>query len=130
MVDKPSDWTSHDVVAKFRGMAKTKSVGHLGTLDPIATGVLPLIVGNVTRLARFYTKADKTYEAVVRFGFATDTYDRAGKVVGEVSAQLPKLEAIEAVLRRMVGPQAQKPPQFSAKKVAGRSGLRKRPPRD
>jgi tRNA pseudouridine55 synthase len=121
VVDKPSDWTSHDVVAKFRGMAKTKSVGHLGTLDPIATGVLPLIVGNVTRLARFYTKADKTYEAVVRFGFATDTYDRAGKVLGEVSPELPDLDAIELVLREMVGPQAQKPPQFSAKKVAGRA---------
>ena len=121
VVDKPSDWTSHDVVAKFRGMARMKSVGHLGTLDPIATGVLPLIVGNVTRLARFYTKADKTYEAVVRFGFATDTYDRAGKQVGEVSTAVPDLPAIEAVLRRMVGPQAQMPPQYSAKKVGGRA---------
>jgi tRNA pseudouridine55 synthase len=102
-------------------MAKTKSVGHLGTLDPIATGVLPLVVGNVTRLARFYTKADKTYEAVVRFGFATDTYDRAGKVMGAASLEIPELAEIEAVLRRMVGPQAQKPPQYSAKKVAGRA---------
>jgi tRNA pseudouridine55 synthase len=121
VVDKPSDWTSHDVVAKFRGMAKTRSVGHLGTLDPIATGVLPLIVGNVTRLARFYTKADKTYEAVVRFGFATDTYDRAGKPVGEVSLAMPALTGIEMALRGMVGPQAQKPPQYSAKKVGGRA---------
>lgn len=121
VVDKPSEWTSHDVVAKFRGIAKTKSVGHLGTLDPIATGVLPLIVGNVTRLARFYTKADKTYEAVVRFGFATDTYDRAGKVISEVSNALPELAAIESALSGFVGPQAQMPPQYSAKKVAGRA---------
>jgi tRNA pseudouridine55 synthase len=121
VVDKPADWTSHDVVAKFRGMAKTRSVGHLGTLDPIATGVLPLIIGNVTRLARFYTKADKTYEAVVRFGFATDTYDRTGKAVGEVSAALPDLVAIESALKGFVGPQEQIPPQYSAKKVGGRA---------
>ena len=119
MVDKPADWTSHDVVAKFRGMARTRSVGHLGTLDPIATGVLPLIVGNATRLARFYTKADKTYEAVVRFGFSTDTYDRAGKQTSDIH-NAPSLEAIENASRRFVGPQAQMPPQYSAKKVAGR----------
>ena len=121
MVDKPADWTSHDVVAKFRGMAKTRSVGHLGTLDPIATGVLPLIVGNVTRLARFYTKADKTYKAVVRFGFTTDTYDRAGKATRQVSETLPELAAIESAVRGFVGPQAQMPPQYSAKKVGGRA---------
>jgi tRNA pseudouridine55 synthase len=121
VVDKPADWTSHDVVAKFRGIAKTKSVGHLGTLDPIATGVLPLIVGNVTRLARFYTKADKTYAAVVRLGFATDTYDRAGKAVGPVCEKLPELDAIERVLRAFTGPKAQMPPQYSAKKVGGRA---------
>jgi tRNA pseudouridine55 synthase len=120
VVDKPTEWTSHDVVAKFRGMAKTKSVGHLGTLDPIATGVLPLIVGNVTRLARFYTRADKTYEAVVRFGFSTDTYDRAGKATSE-PAEAPGIEAIETALRGFVGPQKQMPPQYSAKKVAGRA---------
>ncbi len=119
-MDKPTEWTSHDVVAKFRGMAKTRSVGHLGTLDPIATGVLPLIVGNVTRLARFYTKADKTYEAVVRFGFSTDTYDRAGKATSDVM-EAPGIEAIENVLRGFIGPQKQMPPQYSAKKVAGRA---------
>jgi tRNA pseudouridine55 synthase len=101
-------------------MAKTRSVGHLGTLDPIATGVLPLIVGNVTRLARFYTKADKTYEAVVRFGFSTDTYDRAGKATSDVM-EAPGIEAIENVLRGFIGPQKQMPPQYSAKKVAGRA---------
>jgi len=120
VVDKPAEWTSHDVVAKFRGMAKTKSVGHLGTLDPIATGVLPLIVGNVTRLARFYTKADKTYEAVVRLGYSTDTYDRAGKATSATAAP-PGIEAIEQAVRKFVGPQEQMPPQYSAKKVAGRA---------
>jgi tRNA pseudouridine55 synthase len=120
VVDKPTEWTSHDVVAKFRGMAKTKSVGHLGTLDPIATGVLPLIVGNLTRLARFYTKADKTYEATVRFGFSTDTYDRVGKATSGV-LPAPELGEIESALRGFIGPQMQMPPQFSAKKVAGRA---------
>jgi tRNA pseudouridine55 synthase len=92
----------------------------LGTLDPIATGVLPLIVGNVTRLARFYTKTDKTYEALVRFGFATDTYDRAGTATSD-AAPAPALEAIEGAVREFLGPQAQMPPQYSAKKVAGRA---------
>ncbi len=121
MVDKPTDWTSHDVVAKFRGMSKTRSVGHLGTLDPIATGVLPLIVGNVTRLARFYTNANKTYEAVVRFGFATDTFDRAGKAVGNLSTTPPSLAMIETALKGFIGVQSQIPPQYSAKKVGGRA---------
>ena len=78
VVDKAEGWTSHDVVNKMRRLANTKKVGHLGTLDPIATGILPLVIGRATRLAQFYTRRDKIYEAVIRFGFATDTYDRAG----------------------------------------------------
>lgn len=118
IVDKPEGWTSHDVVAKCRGIAKTRSVGHLGTLDPIATGVLPLIVGNATRLARFFTKATKTYEATIRFGFATDTYDRAGS---PVSAEMPSPEEDEILraLPQFRGPIRQIPPQYSAKKVDG-----------
>jgi tRNA pseudouridine55 synthase len=77
VIDKPEGWTSHDVVGKLRRVARVKKVGHLGTLDPIATGVLPLVLGRATRLAQFYTRADKVYEGVVRFGWATDTYDRA-----------------------------------------------------
>ena len=118
VVDKPSDWTSHDVVAKVRGIAKTRSVGHLGTLDPIATGVLPLILGNATRLARFYTKVNKSYEATIRFGHSTDTYDRAGKTTSPDAAP-PELFAIEDAIRAFIGPIAQMPPQYSAKKVNG-----------
>lgn len=120
VIDKPTGWTSHDVVAKFRGIGKARSVGHLGTLDPIATGVLPLIVGNATRLARFYTKADKAYQATIRFGIETDTYDRAGKIVSE-GGRAPDLSEMEAALRRFIGPIEQMPPQFSAKKVAGKA---------
>ncbi len=119
VVDKSEGWTSHDVVGKFRGIARTRKVGHLGTLDPIATGVLPLIVGQGTRLARFYTKADKTYEAVVRLGFATDTYDRAGKPVSEQVAVSFSLAQLEAALQAFRGPISQMPPQYSAKKVDG-----------
>jgi tRNA pseudouridine55 synthase len=118
VIDKPTDWTSHDVVAKFRGIAKTRSVGHLGTLDPIATGVLPLIIGNATRLARFFTKATKAYDATIRFGFSTDTYDRAGTATSPESSP-PTLEAIRNALPRFLGPIRQIPPQYSAKKVGG-----------
>src|SRR4029453_14709062 len=79
VVDKAEGWTSHDVVGKMRRVAGTKKVGHLGTLDPIATGVLPLVIGRATRLAQFYTRSDKIYEGVVRFGWSTTSYDRAGE---------------------------------------------------
>src|SRR6476646_15904 len=78
VVDKPTGWTSHDVVNKVRRIAGTKKVGHLGTLDPMATGVLPLVIGRATRLAQFFLRADKVYEATVRFGFSTNTYDIDG----------------------------------------------------
>ena len=83
VVDKPEGWTSHDVVNKVRRIAKTKKVGHLGTLDPIATGVLPLVIERATRLAQFYTRSDKIYEGVVRFGWSTTSYDRAGEPTSE-----------------------------------------------
>ena len=83
VVDKPEGWTSHDVVAKMRGITRTKRIGHLGTLDPIATGVLPLVLEKATRLAQFYTRSDKIYEGAVRFGWSTNTYDRAGEPAGE-----------------------------------------------
>jgi tRNA pseudouridine55 synthase len=81
IVDKPAGWTSHDVVNRMRRILKQRAVGHLGTLDPLATGVLPLVTGSLTRLAQFYTASDKTYEGVIRFGFATDTYDADGEPV-------------------------------------------------
>ncbi|MDQ6707583.1 MAG: tRNA pseudouridine(55) synthase TruB [Acidobacteriota bacterium] len=119
VVDKPEGWTSHDVVNKMRGIAGTRKVGHLGTLDPIATGVLPLVVGQATRLAQFYTRSAKTYEAVVRFGFATDTYDRAG--VATTRIEEPEIDAaeLEAALAKSRGKILQAPPPVSAKKVGG-----------
>src|SRR5882762_11480909 len=78
VVDKPQGWTSHDAVGKMRKLANTRKVGHLGTLDPMATGVLPLVIGRATRLAQFYVRSDKVYDARVRFGYSTDTYDAEG----------------------------------------------------
>src|SRR5581483_7058358 len=82
VIDKPPGMTSHDVVARVRRLLGERSVGHLGTLDPLATGVLPLLIGRYTRLAQFFAAADKTYEGVIRLGFATDTYDAEGEPVG------------------------------------------------
>src|SRR6478752_2548931 len=98
VVDKPEGWTSHDVVGKMRRIANTKKIGHLGTLDPIATGVLPLVIGRATRLAQFYTRSDKIYDGVVRFGWATNTYDRAGEPVGPKVEYVIDAESLEAAL--------------------------------
>jgi tRNA pseudouridine55 synthase len=119
VVDKAGGWTSHDVVAKIRGIAGTRSVGHLGTLDPIATGVLPVMVGQATRLARYFGKAEKCYEAVVRFGFSTTTYDREGDPTSPPAAVTVTAEQIEACLTPMRGDILQTPPAVSAKKTGG-----------
>jgi tRNA pseudouridine55 synthase len=119
IVNKPQDWTSHDVVGKMRGIAGTRRVGHLGTLDPIATGVLPLMVGQATRLARFWEGAEKCYEAVVRFGFATSTYDRAGEPAGPDAQPNITAAQIETCLATMRGEIEQMPPPVSAKKING-----------
>lgn len=119
VVNKPGGWTSHDVVARMRGIVGTRRVGHLGTLDPIATGVLPLMIGQVTRLAQFWGHAEKTYEAVIRFGFATSSYDRQGEVIGEVTEPVISEDAVEQCLIEMRGLQSQTPPPVSAKKVKG-----------
>ena len=107
------------MVAKFRGIAKTRRVGHLGTLDPMATGVLPLAVGVATRLARFYTRSEKTYEGGIRFGFATDTYDRTGAATGEAVPVTFTEAQLEEALANFRGTILQMPPQYSAKKVGG-----------
>jgi tRNA pseudouridine55 synthase len=120
VVDKPEGWTSHDVVGKMRRIARTKKIGHLGTLDPIATGVLPLVIGRVTRLAQFYTRSDKIYEGVVRFGWSTASYDRAGQPTStRVDVDLDP-EVLEAALDRFRGEFLQTPPPVSAKKIEGR----------
>jgi tRNA pseudouridine55 synthase len=120
VVDKPEGWTSHDVVNKARRIAGTKKVGHLGTLDPIATGVLPLVIGRATRLAQFYTRSDKIYEGVVRFGWSTNTYDRAGEATSEKrEIDIDPME-LERILEPFRGEFRQVPPPVSAKKIDGR----------
>jgi tRNA pseudouridine55 synthase len=118
-VNKPSGWTSHDVVNKMRGIAGTRRVGHLGTLDPLATGVLPIMIGQTTRLARFWGDAEKAYEATVRFGFATSTYDRDGDRMSPAAEPYLTEDRIDACLAPMRGEIDQTPPPFSAKKTAG-----------
>ena len=120
VVDKPAGWTSHDVVNKMRRLAGTRKVGHLGTLDPGATGVLPLVLGRATRLAQFFTNNAKTYEGVIHFGYATDSYDMDGAPVSpEVPVTLER-SALEGLLDRFRGEFLQTPPPVSAKKIAGR----------
>ncbi|HLJ90783.1 MAG TPA: tRNA pseudouridine(55) synthase TruB [Candidatus Angelobacter sp.] len=119
IVDKPAGMTSHDVVASVRRILRERSVGHLGTLDPSATGVLPLVVGRFTRLAQFYTEADKRYEGSIRFGFATDTYDAEGQPTGPEQAVSLSLESIRSAAARFLGMIEQTPPPYSAKKIAG-----------
>jgi tRNA pseudouridine55 synthase len=119
ITDKPAGFTSHDVVARVRRILKERSVGHLGTLDPMATGVLPLVLGNMTRLAQFYLASEKSYEGVVRFGFATDTYDGEGERVGEQSEPTLTLQQLRDLACKFRGVIEQMPPPFSAKKING-----------
>jgi tRNA pseudouridine55 synthase len=119
VIDKPAGMTSHDVVNRVRRLLQEKSIGHLGTLDPMATGVLPLVTGNLTRLAQFYNKSEKAYEGEIRFGFATDTYDAEGEPVTALSTQLPTLERLLQLAERYRGVISQVPPPFSAKKING-----------
>jgi tRNA pseudouridine55 synthase len=112
--------TSHDVVSRVRRIAGEQSVGHLGTLDPMATGVLPLLLGKYTRLAQFFSLADKTYTGTIRFGFATDTYDAEGQPVGPAVTPSLSLEQVREAAMRFRGEIAQMPPAFSAKKVGGK----------
>jgi tRNA pseudouridine55 synthase len=119
IIDKPAGLTSHDVVGRARRFLGERSIGHLGTLDPMATGVLPLVVGNFTRLARFYLHSEKCYEGTIRFGFATDTYDAEGDPTSspqDVSLDKEKLELVAAKFRGAI---EQVPPPFSAKKIKG-----------
>ena len=119
MVDKPEGLTSHDVVNRVRRLADTRKVGHLGTLDPMATGVLPLVIGRATRLAQFFVAGEKKYDAHIRFGWATDTYDREGTPISEpVEPRFTRAE-LEDALASFRGSFLQTPPPFSAKKIAG-----------
>jgi tRNA pseudouridine55 synthase len=120
ILDKPAGMTSHDVVAAVRRATGEQSIGHLGTLDPMATGVLPLLLGKFTRLAQFYGAHEKAYTGTIRFGFATDTYDAAGEQVGEVVLAALNLEQVRAAAARFRGEMEQMPPPVSAKKVGGK----------
>src|ERR1700686_2255384 len=119
IIDKPAGLTSHDVVNRVRRILQERSVGHLGTLDPLATGVLPLVIGNLTRLAQFYTSSDKTYEGTIRFGFATDTYDAEGEPTSPAQAVTLSLDHVRQIAGRFQGMIEQMPPPFSAKKIQG-----------
>ena len=119
VIDKPRDLTSHDVVAVARRALGERRIGHTGTLDPLATGVLPLACGRATRLVRFLTASNKEYEATIRFGLTTDSYDVTGSETSR-SGQRPDPEAVTRALADLTGSCLQMPPAFSAKKVAGR----------
>jgi tRNA pseudouridine55 synthase len=123
VIDKPGGMTSHDVVNRLRRITGEQSIGHLGTLDPMATGVLPLLLGKFTRLAQYFSAAEKSYTGSIRFGFATDTYDAEGEPTSldywpDAAATLT-LERVRVAASRFHGEMDQMPPQFSAKKVDG-----------
>jgi tRNA pseudouridine55 synthase len=121
IIDKSSGLTSHDVVNRARRILGQRSIGHLGTLDPMATGVLPLVLGSFTRLAQFYLHSEKTYEGTIRFGFATDTYDAEGEPVEAAEPTSPALtlEQLQRLATEFVGVIEQTPPPYSAKKIKG-----------
>ena len=137
IIDKPTGWTSHDVVAKLRGILKTKRIGHGGTLDPMATGVLPVFAGRATRAAEFCENAEKEYIAGLRLGLVTDTQDVTGNTLSKSDASFA-LEDINAVIPQFLGAQKQVPPMYSAIKIDGkklyeiarRGGEIQRPARD
>lgn len=118
LIDKPGGCTSHDVVNRWRKLAGTKRVGHLGTLDPMATGLLLLVTGTGTRLAPFFEKDEKTYEAEITLGFTSDTYDIEGEMV-KTGVPIPDRRTIEVALQQFQGRFSQRPPSVSAKKIQG-----------
>lgn len=119
LVDKEAGGTSHDVVQKARRLLGQKKIGHCGTLDPDATGLLLLTLGRATRLTRFLIRAPKVYQGAMRFGIATDTYDSSGRVVAEASTGGLELPAIRAAMAELEGTYPQSPPPYCAKKVQG-----------
>ncbi|NWG12457.1 MAG: tRNA pseudouridine(55) synthase TruB [Acidobacteria bacterium] len=120
VIDKPAGWTSHDVVAKVRNIIRVRKVGHTGTLDPFATGVLPLTVGRATRLTNYFLSSDKYYRGVMRFGFATTTFDLEGDPLGEDTCPVLDRGRLGEVFGRYLGVVQQTVPPFSARKVQGK----------
>ena len=119
IIDKPADWTSMDVCAKLRGILNTKKIGHAGTLDPMATGVLPVFVGQATKAVEFAEKGDKEYIAGLRLGITTNTEDTSGEVLTRSEVTVTRAE-LEAVLPRFTGEISQIPPMYSAIKIGGK----------
>jgi tRNA pseudouridine55 synthase len=119
VIDKPGGMTSHDVVSRLRRITGEKSIGHLGTLDPMATGVLPLLLGKFTRLTQYFSSAEKSYTGTIRFGFATDTYDAEGEPTSPPTQTSLTLEQVRQIAERFHGTMQQMPPAYSAKKIAG-----------
>jgi len=124
IIDKAGGMTSHDVVQRVRKLLKTSKVGHLGTLDPMATGVLPLCIGRATRIGRFFPTSPKEYIGEMRFGFATSTYDREGERVGEEKPLDQDRQQVEDFMRKLTGIFDQMPPLISAKKIGGEASHR------
>ena len=120
IIDKPAGITSHDVVARARRLLGIRQIGHFGTLDPFATGVLPLSVSKATRFAQFYLKSRKAYEGTMRLGFSTDTYDRTGAATSEDSPVSVETGAVENLFREFTGRIMQTPPPYSAKRIDGK----------
>ena len=118
IIDKPQEWTSNDVVSRLRRVFNTRRIGHGGTLDPMATGVLPVFVGRATRGVEFFEHAEKTYETVLRFGLTTDTEDTTGKTITEQEVSLTEADVL-AVLPKFRGDILQVPPMYSALKING-----------
>ena len=119
VIDKPAGWTSQDVVSKLRGVLHTKRIGHGGTLDPMATGVLPIFMGRATRAVEFFESAEKEYVAGLRLGLETNTQDTTGETVAEKPVTVSR-EQVEGVLQQFLGEQEQIPPMYSAVKIGGK----------
>jgi tRNA pseudouridine55 synthase len=125
LIDKPSGPTSHDVVRRVRRLLDQPRIGHTGTLDPLASGLLPLVIGRATRLARFLSGSEKRYDAVVRLGIETTTCDSVGEAIGApYEGPMPLFEAVDRALDPFRGTFVQQPPAFSAKKIGGRRSYR------
>lgn len=120
IINKPKGFTSHDVVQKVKKIIKAKKIGHTGTLDPNATGVLPLLLNQGTKLSKYFINHDKEYEVTLKLGIKTDTLDAEGIVIEEKEINWDKLESVEKVLSSLIGKQQQIPPMYSALKVKGK----------
>src|SRR5437773_4564122 len=124
-INKPTGMTSHDTVAKIRKILKQKRVGHAGTLDPAASGVLPICIGQGTRVAEYLSESGKAYQADIVFGIVTDTYDSEGSVIRTANTSDLSLSGIEEALQHFLGPQVQLPPQYSAIKIQGQPAYKR-----